>query len=148
MNLNDLIVKMRDLADSQVGINDFIFDDLAKINAGAGNDYPLLFVMPGDSSIRNIDDNFELLDVSMWVLDLFNDNERQSSSIEQKWSDTHALGVQYLRQLKAVNAELGIGASGDIKVIRGQMLHNDSLMGTKYEFKIRLTTDCDQGVFE
>jgi hypothetical protein len=118
MNLNDLITTMRSLADSQVGI------------------------------IVKIDEAVELLTLELWVLDQFQETEQESTTLEQKWSNTHQLGVQYLRELRRANMALGIGAGGNITVTRGQLMHNDVLIGTKYEFNVRLTTDCATGTFE
>lgn len=148
MNLNDLITKMRDLADSMVGMNGFVFEDLSRVNDGDSNEYPLLFVQPGASAIAKIDEPIELIDIEMWVLDQYLDNEQASTTLEQKWSDTHDLGVQYLREFKRLNAELGIGSGSTIAVLRGQLMHDDVLIGTKYTFQIRLTTNCDTGTFE
>jgi hypothetical protein len=147
MNLNDLITKMETLANSQEGMGEFIFENLSGIDSGAGNTYPVLFVQPPDSNIANINTPVELFNIEMWVLDLYHDTEKKSTTLSKKWSDTHDLGLQYLRELFNVETVNGVGIVSPVAVLRGQMLHNDTLIGTKYTFQIKLTTDCNTGTF-
>lgn len=147
MNLNDLITVLEDLAESQEGINGFMFEDLAAINAGGGNDYPLIFVQPPDTPALNLNAGVEVMNIELWVLDLYHESEQESTTLAQKWSNTHDLGVHYLRELQAAQNANGIGVVSPIAVLRGRMLHNDTLMGTKYTFQMKVTTDCNTGTF-
>lgn len=148
MNLNDLISIMEDLAERQEGMNGFVFEDLSRINAGAGNDYPLIFVQPPDTPSMLLNNEVETMNIEMWVLDQYQETEQESTSLALKWSNTHNLGIHYLRQLKVEQTANGVGIVEPVAVLRGQLMHNDVLIGTKYTFQIKLTTDCDEGTFE
>lgn len=146
MNLNDLIDTMRTLAERQQGVEQFVFNDLSNIDAGAGNQYPLIFVTPPDSVVSNINTPVEIFTVQMWVFDQYPDND--SEELAAKWVSTQQIGLHFLRQFNKEQTANGLAVAGQVSVVRGYEQHNDALIGVKFEFQIKLTSDCTEGTFD
>lgn len=148
MSLNDLVTKFRDTAESQVGLETFVFGELELVNTMRGKTLPMLLMTPPDSSFSNfgVDPNFENYTIALYFFDEYDQDEQKLVPLEEKWAELNTLGEQFIRQiLKDINYQ----RLNPRTVTKNLMYkeHNDKFIRTRFEFTLQIATNCDEGTF-
>ena len=139
MNLNDLITTFESIASGIAGINAFAFDNPSQINSGTGEDLPLLYVEPPDSTVAKINSPEEVMTFNIWVYD--SHYEDSNETLAEVWSRCRDLGMSFLREIRKQKLP-DLKVIEPVTIIRGRNLNNDWLVGCKFSFKLEMFTDC------
>ena len=110
MTLNDLVTKFRETANSQVGLETFIFGELSKVNTDRSKSYPALIMTPPDTTFTafRVSPNNEDYVIILYFFDTYTTAEEKLVTLEEKWSELNTLGEQFIRQILKVPNEFKV----------------------------------------
>ena len=150
MNIQDLKNRFENVADADSDIETFVFDDLSAINRNRSKQYPVVLLKVMPSSIPNYKTTtgepiYEDYEITFFVFKTWtNQNKKDNIELATRYSETQSIGLTYLKAVldASVNNDVFM-FNKSIQITRGHFKHVDQLVGTQFDFILRVYYGCN-----
>lgn len=150
MNIEELKNRFQSVANSDSGIETFVFDDLSSINKDRQKKYMVALMKTPSSvitpfKIQPNESNYENYSLTIYFLRPWKKEEKKTVSLEQRYREIEEVADGYLRDvLLQGGTDYSLFGDKTVNKTRGHHQHVDQLVGIQYDFTLRvfINTNC------
>ena len=142
--LTDIKTKFNTSRIAVGGINSYVFDNMGAINMEREKEFPAMLMKPPLSNFSAPDKSTKDWKIDFFLFDIWNLNsDNEVRTLEQVWESLEGKGMAVIADVLTDRPTYGmVSPSSEPKITYGYPMHNDKLVGVRFEFTLRAFYSC------